>query len=237
MLQQPVSPDETVKLLLVFLSGPVFGGMIAAVWIYWTRVREPARMKERQNSTIYTQEQQRSLAVATQMGESRTQEQLLESYGEMVTHLISSNNGHMTELTKAVIEGNKDIINAILEGNKDLIAAILDGNMKSALSFSQVASSQNQVITYLMERTGQPLSGGNPSTLDAALMRSAAVTRTDAFMAAVDADIHAGKEASKESSKDKEDKDVDVAAGESATVIIEGAAPLTVTKHEGKPDG
>lgn len=125
--------DETTRLIITFVSGPIFLGAVAAVWYYFSKVREPARIKEQQAVSSATRERVRSLQVFDEQTEKSALAQVLESFSDLVKHSIESNNGHMSKLTEAVLEGNKEM----------------------TLRFAELAAVQNQIVAYLIGQSGR----------------------------------------------------------------------------------
>lgn len=157
--------DETTRLIITFLSGPIFLGATAAVWYYFTRVREPARIKEQQAISTATRERIRSLQVFDEQSEKSALAQVLESFSDLVKHSIESNNGHMSKLTEAVLEGNKEMTRR----------------------FAELAAAQNQIVAYLVGQSGRLPTDAN---LEAAQIKTPSVQRVEQIAAAVEASIH-----------------------------------------------
>lgn len=156
----------------------LIAGGVAAIWLYWKNVYQPNQEKRQDVSSTFNREQAHSSQVAYQVGESKRDAAFFETYGNMANHLITSNNGHMTGLTSAVIDGNKDIILALLEGFKDI-----------SIKQEQHSAAINQLNYFLQERTGQPLRGSDIGILEAAKLKTDAVKRSDDIVLAVEQHI------------------------------------------------
>lgn len=156
----------------------LMAGGVGAIWLYWKNVYQPNQEKRQDVSSTFNREQAHSSQVAYQVGESKRDAAFFETYGNMANHLITSNNGHMTGLTSAVIDGNKDIILALLEGFKDI-----------SIKQEQHSAAINQLNYFLQERTGQSLKGGDIGILEAAKLKTDAVKRSDDIVLAVEQHI------------------------------------------------
>lgn len=156
----------------------LIAGGVGAIWLYWKNVYQPNQEKRQDVSSTFNREQAHSSQVAYQVGESKRDAAFFETYGNMANHLITSNNGHMTGLTSAVIDGNKDIILALLEGFKDI-----------SIKQEQHSAAINQLNYFLQERTGQPLRGSDIGILEAAKLKTDAVKRSDDIVLAVEQHI------------------------------------------------
>lgn len=178
-----MTPDQITNTLPVILSVitsclTLMAGGVGAIWLYWKNVYQPNQEKRIDISSTFNREQAHSSQVAYQVGESKRDAAFFETYGNMANHLITSNNGHMTALTSAVIDGNKDVIMALLDGFKDI-----------SIKQEQHSAAINQLNYFLQERTGQPLKGGDVGILEAAKLKTDAVKRSDDIVIAVEQHI------------------------------------------------
>lgn len=184
---------------------------VGAVWLYWKNVYQPNQEKRIDVSSTFNREQAHSSQVAYQVGESKRDAAFFETYGNMANHLITSNNGHMTGLTTAVIDGNKDVILALLEGFKDI-----------SIRQAQHSAAINQLNYFLQERTGQPLKGGDVGILEAAKLKTDAVKRSDDIVIAVEQHIKDAAIAN----------DTQTTAHESPPAIEPGQQVIAIVKAE-----
>jgi len=143
-----MTPEQIAAALPIILSAitpcmALITGAVAAIWLYWSKVYQPSQDKRKEISSTFNREQAHSSQVAYQVGESKRDAAFFETYGNMANHLITSNNGHMTGLTTAVIDGNKDIILALLDGFKEI-----------SIRQAQHSAAINQMNYFLQERTG-----------------------------------------------------------------------------------
>lgn len=106
--------DETINLLIAFLSGPVFLGAIAAIWYYFTKVREPARMKEAAISSASAREKDRSLQVFGETQAGRAQDRSNDIQDKLVAFLLASNDGKISEILNTNKEGTAQVVNLIM---------------------------------------------------------------------------------------------------------------------------
>lgn len=162
-------------------------------WLYY-KERKAVVDKARTISNASSDERQQSNQVFNQVGESKTQATLLETYANMSNHLITSNNGHMTALTSSVVEGFKESIKAIVDGNGEITLVILDRFKEVSIEQTKQAAAINQLNYFLQERAGQPIAGADSNPLKAAELRTEAVQRSENIREAVDADIQAKRD-------------------------------------------
>lgn len=139
--------DESLKLILVFLSGPLFGGAIAAVWYYFTKVREPARIKEQQVSSASLREQDRSRQVFGEQQAGRMQDRSNDIQDKLVTFLLASNDGKISEILSTSKDGTSQVITLVLQTSAE---SAEQGRLIIA-SLNQTITQQARILAALLE--------------------------------------------------------------------------------------
>lgn len=192
----------TTELVIAFLTGPVFIGAIAAIWYYFTQVREPARIKERVVSSASEREQINSIRAFGEATESRSQSAINDTQEKLVAFLLASNDGKISE-----------ILNEIKAGSVSTASLIIQGNAEKGEQGRLIIASQNQLISLLSRfleelpalKHVEDYSIG--LQIQQASIESAAVQQVKAVVAAAVA-----------------------TETKIASVTIEGSAPLTITE-------
>lgn len=81
---------------------------VLAIWLYYTKVWEPNRQKQSSDNAIHARKALDSAQEFGEIAQGDSLKAVLSIQAQLITHLIESNNGHMSKLTEAVIQGDKE---------------------------------------------------------------------------------------------------------------------------------
>jgi LAS superfamily LD-carboxypeptidase LdcB len=145
---------------------------ILAIWLYYTKVYEPNRIKEKENAISHNFKSADSTQEFTENQANQALESQLGIVRQLVSHIIESNNGHMTELTKSVIEGMARITEAVLLGDKE-----------HTIQLEKMTAAYNQALVTLSRAAAFPSIQRHTDLDDilSARVKTEAVEATDAM--------------------------------------------------------
>lgn len=89
----------------------LMGGIIAGIpiaWIWVTKVYIPSKLKQSDDRDIHNRKVSNSTQEFNELAQTNSLQSVLAIQSQLITHLIESNNGHMSKLTEAVMQGDKE---------------------------------------------------------------------------------------------------------------------------------
>lgn len=183
--------DESVKLVLIFLSGPVFLGAVAAVWLWITRVYIPARQKEREVSTASEREQQRSRQVFGETQTGKAQDRQNDREDKYMDFLLASSDGMIKNIETKIDDTKAEVIALIIkvdaqasERDRLIIASMnqtIGGNAKIQTALIQLLKDTDVDVSAAL--TADLLATLSVATIDSPSVQTAQKVATDAAQA------------------------------------------------------
>lgn len=149
---------ETLRWLLTIIIGPA----AAAVFIWFTTKYLPLKQQGENESISYARKIKEDARLSDNKVEETSLEAVLTILTQLITHLIQSNNGHMSKLTDAVILGDKE----------------------HTFQLEKMTAAYNQALVTLSRAAAFP-SVERAAELLQARVKTEAVEETDAIVATV----------------------------------------------------